>query len=238
MNDITATFGTLYHPVKAFVVYEQKGQDKNIYIESYDMDESGVPTNAHPLSIRESTALAKALDSSAELKRSFLKPEGLLPRNVLYINPDHNGYAVWHTPQRIVNLLFVEGLSIPNGKVNIPALLWKASKESLYIYALKNATEMDEQVLLYHAPFFNIYKDGKVCMGTVNIKISPDCQLEIFMQQWETYFFNSYFSHLMQEHNPVKGNIVQLWQSLINTRKKFPAKTLIKNGLTIKQLIL
>jgi len=237
MNDITTTFGTLYHPVKAFVVYRHEATDKSIYIESYDMDNLGYPTNAHPLSVKESQALAKALDCSNEMKRSFLKPAGLLPKNVLYINPDHNGYAVWHTPQQKVNLLFVDNLGIPDGMANIPALLWKATKESLYIYALKNDTELDEQVSLYHAPFFNIYNDGKVCMGTVKVKISPDCPLETFMQQWEHYFFNSYFSHLFEAHNPVNENIVQLWQSLVNSRRKFPLKALIKNGLTIKHII-
>ena len=235
MNNITASFGTLYHPVKAFVVYRQGDKEKNIYIESYDMDSGGYPMNAHPLSIRESAALAKALDNSQELKRSFLKPEGLLPKNVLYIDPE--GYALWHTPRQKVSLLFSEGLGIPNGKAEVPALLWKASKDHLQIYALDKDAELCEDTPLYHAPFFNIYKDGRVCMGTVAVRISTDCHLELFMQQWENYFFNSYFSHLMQGHIPVKGNIVQLWQGLVNSRKKFPAKTLIKNGFTIKNLL-
>lgn len=74
-------------------------------------------------------------------------------------------------------------------------------------------------------------------MGTVAVNIQPDCLLEEFMQLWQQYFFNSYFSHLMQEHNPVKGNIIQLWKNLVGSRKKFPQKALIKNGLTIKNLI-
>jgi PRTRC genetic system protein B len=237
MNDITGAFGTLYLPKKAFVVYQQEGQEKHIYIESYDMD-GGYPVNAHPLSVKESIALAKALDTSEDLTCGFLKPGGLLPKNVLYINPDTNGYAVWHTPQQTVNMLFTETLGIPNGRANVPALLWKASKECLYIYALKNDTGLHEQEVLYHAPFFNVYESGKVCMGTVNIHISPDCRLEAFMRQWESYFFNSYFSHLFEKHNPVKGNIVQLWHSLAGGRKKFPKKSLVKNGRTIKNILL
>lgn len=87
MNDITQNFGTLYRPVKAFVVYEKDSTDKQHYVESYDMDDSGCPINAHPLSVREATALAKSLDTSEELQRNFLKLESLLPKNVLYINP-------------------------------------------------------------------------------------------------------------------------------------------------------
>jgi PRTRC genetic system protein B len=240
MKAATVDFGTLFHPVTAFVVYrkENKGrQEHNIYVESYDINEHGCPVNAHPLSVSESTALAKAFDSTNELQRSFLKPEGLLPKNVIYINPDHNGYAVWHTPQQTAGLLFKKDLGISNGKANVPALLWKASRDTLCIYALKNGSGLNEQTSLYHAPFFNVYEEGKVCMGTVAINISPDCLLEEFMTAWESYFFNSYFSHLFRGHIPVRGNIVQLWQSLVNTRKKYPVNTLITNGLTIKDLI-
>ncbi len=239
MNDITSSFGKLYHPVKAFVVYQPQGMDRNkeVYVEAYDMDKAGYPVNAHPLTVRESTALAKALDTSGDLKRSFLKPAGLIPSKLLYTESSHNGFALWYTPAQRIDLLFTDGLDIPCGKAFIPALVWKATKEDLYIYALKTETAIDGDTPLYYAPFFNLYEDGRVCMGTVHIHIRPDCMLEEFIAQWESYFLNSYFSHLIQSHAPVKGNIVQLWQGLINSRRKFPVKQLIPNGLTIKDLI-
>jgi PRTRC genetic system protein B len=237
MKDITATFGTLYHPVKAFVVYQQNTSDKSIYVEAYDMDKNGYPINAHPLSLRESTNLANALDTSEELKRNFLKPSGLLPKNILYLNPDQNGYAIWHTPAQKVDLFFVEDLGIPNGCASLPPLLWKASKNTLWIFAMDSNTDINERTSLSHAPFFNLYQDGRVCMGTVSINIKADCLLEEFTALWEQYFFNSYFSHLIGDKSPVKGNIIQLWQGLVGSRKQFPIKSLIKNGLTIKKLL-
>ena len=237
MKDITESFGTLYNPVKAFIVYEKNSNDKSVYVESYDLDSNGFPINAHPLSIKESTQLAQALDTSDELKRNFLKPSGLLPKHILYINPDHNGYAMWHTPKQKVDLFFVEGLKIPNGKASIPPLLWKAYRDELYVYAIGENEEINERTNLYHAPFFNLYEDGRVCMGTVPVNIQPDCLLEEFIQQWQDYFFNSYFSHLIKPQSPVKGNIIQLWQSLMGTKKTFPMKSLIKNGKTLKKII-
>lgn len=146
MNDITASFGTLYHPVKAFVIYQKDGMEKNMYVESYDMGKDGTPINAHPLTVREGMALAKALDTSEELTRNFLKPKGILPKNVLYINPDQNGYAVWYTPAQQINLLFSKDLTIPNGKAFIPSLVWKASRETLQIYmplkTMRNLTKV------------------------------------------------------------------------------------------------
>lgn len=237
MKDITQTFGTLYNPVKAFVVYQKDTAEKSIYVEAYDMDKNGCPINAHPLSLKESTQLASALDTSDELTRKFLTPSGLLPKNVLHLNPAHNGSAIWYTPAQKVSLFFVEGLGILNGEAFVPPLLWKASKNTLYIYAMVADKIINEQTALYHAPFFNLYNDGRVCMGTVKVDIKTDCHLQDFMQSWEQYFFKSYFSHLIGNTSPVKGNIIQLWQKLVGSGKPFPIKSLIKNGLTIKNII-
>lgn len=237
MKDITSTFGSVYNPVKAFVVYEKQAGEKSIYVESYDMNAQGSPINAHPLSLKETTALANALDTSDELKRNFLKPSGLLPKNVLYINPDHDGYAVWYTPIRRENLFFIDDLNIPNGKASLPVLIWKASKTSLSVYALMDEKEISLDTELYKAPFFNVYEQGKVCMGTVKIDIKPDCLLEEFISLWERYFFTSYFSHLIASVSPVKGNIIQLWQSLVGTRKSFPVKSLVSHKLTLKRIL-
>lgn len=237
MKDITQQFGTLYNPVKAFVVYQKNSAEKSIYVEAYDMDKNGCPINAHPLSLKGSTQLASALDTSEELTRKFLKPSGLLPKNVLHLNPEHDGSAIWYTPAQKVSLFFVESLAIPNAEAFVPPLLWKASKNTLYIYAMVADKIINEQTALYHAPFFNLYNDGRVCMGTVKVDIKADCHLQDFMQSWEQYFFKSFFSHLIGNTSPVKGNIIQLWQKLVGSGKPFPIKSLIKNGLTLKKIL-
>jgi hypothetical protein len=74
-------------------------------------------------------------------------------------------------------------------------------------------------------------------MGNVPVKIPNDCCLETFMDLWQEYFFNSYFSHLFGEHVPVKGNIVQLWQNLINHNAPFPFEKLTTSNITINKLL-
>lgn len=238
MNNITALFQDIYLPEKAFIIYRSlKPEAAQIYVEAYDMDTNGRPINAHPLDIQESAILAQALDSSEELKRDFLKPKGLLPEKVLTINPSFNGYAMWYTPSQEVNLFFIKDLTIPCGKAKIPALLWKATKEQLYIYALKTVKKPTEKTALYHAPFFNVHENGNVCMGTVDIEIESRCFLEDFIRQWEAYFFDSNFSHLIGGHSSVNGNIVQLWQEQVNSNRDFPNEVLKKSNTTIKDLI-
>lgn len=237
MNNIITLFEDIYLPKMAIIIYYNSFQNNDYYVESYDMDENGSPINAHPLSASEASALAKALDASKELQKSFLKPNGLLPENLLYLDPSNRGCAIWYTPPQQQDLFFAGDLGINSGKAHIPALLWKASKTELFLYALTGAPKPKEKTSLYHAPFFNLHQDGKVCMGTVEIEITEKTSLEAFMENWQHYFFNSYFSHLIDEHNPVKGNIVQLWQQQVTTGKPFPCNQMKKNKLTLKDLI-
>lgn len=238
MNDLTNNFGTLYHPIKALVVYERKNDhnQNSSYVESYDMDKDGYPINGHPLSVKEANALARSLLVAEKKQCNFLNPKDLLNPDVAFLKTGNNGFAIWRTPGQKLKLLFTESLGIPCGEANIPALLWKAGKNSLSIFAVQ-----DERInvgsVLYHAPFFNVYADGRVCMGNVAVKIPNDCGLENFMALWQDYFFNSYFSHLFGQHVPVKGNVVQLWQNLIDNKEPFPIECLIPNYIPINKLI-
>jgi PRTRC genetic system protein B len=237
MENITALFQQVYLPKQAIVIFEHATDESEYYVESYDMDNKGCPINAHPLSVEEAKGLAKALDAGKERYKAFLKPKGLMPEKVLYLNPSESGFVIWHTPPQQKQLFFSVSLGIPNGIANIPHLLWVAGKEELYLFALKGREKPTLDIPLFHAPFFNLYEDGKVCMGTVDVDIDTETSLEDFMASWEQYFFNSYFSHLISGHNPINGNIIQLWQGLMNTKTAFPAKALVKTSLTLKTLL-
>ena len=188
---------------------------------------------------REAETLAKALitKTQSEKKQDFLRPKGILPTHVLHINPSENGSVLWFTKSMKRQLFFTENLEIPNGIAEVPAMLWSANKRSLKIYALANNRRPSENTPLFFAPFFNVYENGNVCMGTVDVHIQNSTSLEEFIKKWEDYFFNSYFSHLMNEHNPINGNCVSLWKSLINTKKTFPKETLRTANRTLKNLL-
>ena len=236
INDITKDFGTLYYPKSALVFYETKGTDTAMYVEHFDMDSNGTPTNAHPLTVKEANVLAKALQTDEEKNTAFLKPNGILPTNILHISPSEKGTVLWYTKAQQRQLYFVDSLGIPNGKAQVPPMLWLASKSSLTVFALANNRRPTEKTPLHYAPFFNIYEKGNVCMGTVSIDIKNSASVEEFIQAWEHYFFNSYFSHSLCE-NLTKKNIVNLWKDLINTDKPFPKEVLKKNNKTLKNLL-
>lgn len=201
------------------------------------MDQNGNPINAHPLTEKEAKVLAKALHTDKEKDKAFLKPKGILSTHVLHINPSENGTVLWYTKAKKTKMFFSESLEIPNGNANVPAMLWYANKQSLVVFALATDRRPTEKTALYHAPFFNVYENGNVCMGTVNINIQNSASVEEFMQEWENYFFNSYFSHLVNEHNPINTNCVSLWKDLIATGNSFPKEVLKKTNRTIKTIL-
>ncbi len=239
MKDITQDFGTLYHPTSALVFYQTNERIKETYVEYFDMDKNGNPISAHPLTEKEAKTLVKALSikNQKEKTKDFLKPKGILPTNILQINPSENGSVLWFTKSRKQQLYFTENLEISNGSAEVPAMLWFANKRSLKIFALSSNQRPTEKTPLFYAPFFNVYENGNVCMGTVDVHIQNSTSLEEFIKNWEDYFFNSYFSHLMNEHNPIKGNCVNLWKSLINVDKPFPKEALKKANRTLKNLL-
>lgn len=237
-NDITASFGTLYHPKSALVFYQAKGTDNNVYVEHFDMDKNGSPINAHPLTEREANALAKSLQTEKNKEKAFLKPNGILPTNILHINPNTDkGAVLWYTKSQRRQLYFVKGLGVPSGMAYVPPMVWYANKNSLRVFALASDRRPTEKTPLYFAPFFNIYEDSRVCMGSVTINIKNSASVEEFTGAWEDYFFNSYFSHLLGNNSPITGNCVNLWKELIQTGKPFPKEVLKKKNKTLKNLL-
>ena len=237
LNDITENFGTLYFPKSALVFYETKGVNTDMYVEHFDMDRNGNPINAHPLTVKEANVLAKSLQTDEEKNKAFLKPKGILPTNILHINSSEKGTVLWYTKAQQRQLYFVNGLGIPNGKAKVPPLVWFANKNSLSVFALSSDRRPTEKTLLHYAPFFNLYENGNVCMGTVNIDIQNSASVEEFIQAWGSYFFNSYFSHLLGNYNPIKGNCVTIWKDLIGTDTPFPKEVLKPNNKTLKNLL-
>ena len=237
-NDITESFGTLYHPKCALVFYESKGTNPDVYVEHFDMDKNGSPINAHPLTEREAKLLARALQTEKNKDSAFLKSNGILPTNILHINPNNDkGAVLWHTKAQRRQMYFVNGLDVPCGVAQVPPMIWYANKNSLTVFALASDRRPTEKTPLYSAPFFNIYEDGKVCMGSVAVNIKNSSSIEEFTAAWEDYFFNSYFSHLLGSDSPIKGNCVNLWEELILTGKPFPKEVLKKKNKTLKNLM-
>jgi PRTRC genetic system protein B len=238
VRNITHLFNqNTFVPIKALVFF-RKPEERGVgsaYVEAYDIDPRGMPINAHPLTESESHALAGKLANAREKGRSFLEPEGFIPDTVLAISLSRE-QVMWYLPASQQALYFKEQLGIPNGIAMLPPLLLKATRNQLYIYALKDKKRPTLKSKLFNAPFFNTAGNGLVCMGSALPKMPNDCSLQGFIHLWQTHFFNSYFSHLSTS-NPVTVPIVPLWTELIGSEKPFPVSVLAPSTIKLSSLI-
>jgi PRTRC genetic system protein B len=230
------TTPTLYHPAAAIVVFKPEGRDNDLYLEYYEMDMHGIPVNPRPLTVKEAQGFARALDTRKAAAKAFLKPQGIIPSNVLHLNPAENGSVIWYTKAKKQKLYFSASLGLASQEVPLPALVWLADKSRLYLFALLGKNKPNLNTPLCNAPFFNLYNNGNVCMGSVDVRISQSASLEEFIAAWENYFFGSYFSHLIGGHNPVKGNLISLYQNLAGNGSKFPVEELVPTTKQLKHL--
>ncbi|OJX54884.1 MAG: PRTRC system protein B [Flavobacterium sp. 38-13] len=226
----------LYHPTSALVFYSSTGSSTGGYVEHYDMDRNGNPINAHPLTVREAELLAKSLTLTKQDKEPSLRTETILNPNILFLDAV-NVKVIWYTKKMRRDMLFTEQLGLKNGTANVPPMLWVATRQSLSVYALPNNRRPTTKTKLCYAPFFNVYESGNVCLGNVDVQIARTASLEEFTKAWEGYFFNSYFSHLMSSYNPVKGNCVSLWKSLLQKEKNFPMEVLKESNVKLNSLL-
>ncbi|MES2373396.1 MAG: PRTRC system protein B [Bacteroidota bacterium] len=237
MHNLTKLFTDPYHPIKGIVIYADQQNNENFFVESFDINDNGKMINAHPLGLQESHELGEILLHNEEENKGCFQGSGLLPENIVYLRTGKDGYVIWYTPAQKKQLYFIPDLKIADGVYPVPPLLWMASRDKLKIFALKNNERPSTETLLYNAPFFNIHTGGLVCMGTVEIDIGANCDLEEFMDEWHNYFFKSKFSHLLGERSPVKSNIIQLFSKLSGSKKQFPQVELLKSGKKLKQLL-
>lgn len=228
---------TLYHPAAALVLFKPEGRDNDLYIEYYDMDDNGCPVNPRPLTVRQAQGLAKALDTKKEAAKAFLMPQGIIPSTVLHLNPAEKGSVVWYTKPMRQKLHFSESLGLPSGDVCLPALVWAANRQQLFVFALKGKGKPRLSTPLFHAPFMNVYHNGNVCMGNVDVRISKAASLEDFTAAWEGYFFGSYFSHFINTQSPVRDNLISLYRQLMETGEPFPCEQLTECNKQIKDLL-
>ncbi|QHV99197.1 PRTRC system protein B [Spirosoma endbachense] len=237
MQNITSDFQQYYQPKTALLIYRHTSKLNDVYVESFEIDQTtGQPINAHPLSIEEAAKLGRQLNSAQEKHMGFLVPDGLMPETVLYVNPRSEGLAIWYTPPMKRKLFFSKHLEIKDGPAYVPALLWKATKSQLYIFALKSKKRPTVSTPLYHAPLFNTAANGLVCIGDVTIPSLETASLGRFMQAWQDFFFNSKFSHL-NGLLPVSVDPKELWNELIKTGKPFPNELLLTSKTTLKSIL-
>jgi PRTRC genetic system protein B len=167
---------------------------------------------------------------------------GFLPASVLVRETD--GLVWWKPPGR--RALFFktkeasDGIGTRSQIVPHPGLVFKAKSDGHWqVFAVKGAQRPTPETRLCHAPYYNVWSDGRICVGNVSVPDSSDMER---MAAWEDAFFDSYFTHAnnqgvrMCKHH---GGLGGLWRELLDeTPRRFPQKYLLEiDNLTLQGVI-
>lgn len=154
--------------------------------------------------------------------------DGKLPRNVLHLNTKMKTIT-WVVKSQKHYLHFSDKSKIPSGEYHLPHLVFHLNR-SLKIYTVKS---LAPNANLYYAPLYNIYQDGRLCMGNVRVKPTSYNIIDI-MKANEQAFFGSQFTHTNHKKIFYGGDKAykEYMKGIVNTPDLFDASLLvkIKNG--------
>lgn len=227
-------------PTKALIIYEgKKTYNQDYYIESRDIKLIGGKYQMEsPIPLAEN--VLKDIAKSYMEKNSVEMDHGFIPGHILYGNTAPGKLVViWYRPSAKRTLNFSTGLKIKGkAEVIIPATIYVLVNSKLYIYALASDDRPSEDTKIFNAPYFNIYEDGNVCLGSAQIGKHRADTYEGEAERFERAFYlaeqNSGHNESMCKSDPTK-----LWTSLIKSKKPFPISELVlhKKYKTVKNLL-
>lgn len=163
-------------------------------------------------------------------------PHGQIPSNLLYSDTrTGKEILIWYNPPRRRTRFFAETLHLEDGMYHVPGTLYAVKENTLRVFCFSGKKPKNDEVLL-GVPYFNIYQNGSVCMGTAKPKIKDNPTFQDVMQAWEDAFWNSIDVHTNGSPSTV-GNLTDV--ILKYKDKPFDTKELVKrkDNLTINQLI-
>ena len=164
----------------------------------------------------------------SRLVKSARVRSGILPEGVLSVGLD---FVVWWQRPGLRTHFFdcrvSDGASVGkrSGVAPAPGLVFVAKKKELWVYAVRGNERPTADTPLFHAPLMNVWKDGRVCTGSMQI---PESSLAQAVADWERSFWDSNFSH--PNHDKVvkyAGGIHKFSIDLLDGKfKRFPARVL------------
>lgn len=215
---------TILSPQQAIIIFHDKTKT-DFYLESRKIKNvkgSYTLMEATPLSESTLKALAQSYIKQSGVNMEF---GGIISSHLLYtLNKPGMNVVMWYRAAMKRHLNFSSQLNIHgNSFVNIPATLYMVVNSNLYIYALMTDDRPDAKTKLYKAPFYNIYEDGRVCLGTAKVGKVKEKTFDQEAERFEKAFYMAE-QNGGQSRDNCKTPLAALWTSLIKSKKPFPSK--------------
>ncbi|MDP2949629.1 MAG: hypothetical protein Q8P22_08845 [Chloroflexota bacterium] len=163
------------------------------------------------------TRPVSALDVAKAFFSEIPLGSGILPDGALWWSSSREGreVALWVSPRVWPVALQLEAFKPPRRmKLPMPGLVFicQAGRPPR-VFAAKRRPDGPGQIL-YHAPLFNVFQDGRTCSGTQ--RYGPD----IGKHPWE--FMTSFFTeaaHTRGRSRSHPDNLLALWEELEGKRR-------------------
>lgn len=186
-------------PECALIVYKN---EQDYYIESHPI-ENGIVGAGAPVSEKWIQALAKSFKDkgTAEYKKFELFPDNLLA----YHNEPYKKILCWTYKSD-----GGENLNINDNECRIypPKMIFLVHNDNLYVFCYKSTKK--DKYKLFKAPFYNVYSDGRVCLGNVRIQKEFDTIKEE-IEWWTNIWWSSKFTNSL-DSNAATIPLKELWR--------------------------
>jgi hypothetical protein len=155
------------------------------YIESQEY-KNGKPCGYKPLQ----EEILRSLLKNTIVKNNDILCDGFITRRIISCKWEPMNKQVCFIIPKKMELININGKKL---MFHCPAMLFKINDGELYVYAL-DRTNISPISKLYHAPFRNVYEDGRVCLGQHDI--SKNATVNDVITKTENWFYKSQFNQL------------------------------------------
>lgn len=221
-NERTELLASTFKPEISIVVYKS---DKEYYLESHNISDDGQVMEGKPL---QQQTLQAMVDVFFDERKNMATFTGLIPENLLAMDllPGGNYRMIWYRPAETRVMHFASQLKLKTGKTNVPAMIYKAERNSLDVFALNKSERPKDKTKIYIAPFFNVSDEGDVCLGDAKVQKPKEKTYAAIMKYWEDLFWLSEFTHINGDDKKTKTDLYKLWKRLLASKGRLKWESL------------
>jgi PRTRC genetic system protein B len=182
MNTMILASGSRMHLSGAILLYSDGGAIGHASL--HKVADGVVDSAAKPLSLKALRDLSHNLARGITQTPVKAACAAIWPSTILYLDKQEEK-ALWYLPQANTLQVFEDDeLGRRKENLNMPTLVFYQSGTSLSVCAIQGTQRPEGDTPVYHAPLFNVYENGVICLGQVKLK-RPCTADDVFSNQAE-----------------------------------------------------
>lgn len=186
-------------------------------------DDRGQAFSTYPVSVKDAANCFRGLAGAGS---------GLLPEHALFWRQDEQGvFAGLWVPPAVRLITWGTGKGERSWLAPVPGLVFCGRGHTYTVFAAP-ARPAKESAPLFHAPFANVYPEGRVCHGSVKF---PKADLSQLAAAADLFVVSGFNGDMGDGRVKDAANLRAFWEAL-EGKAQFPLDRLVPAGITIGQL--